>query len=147
MKTLGSQFPLIGRKSVARLKPPFCSDSKSNSPLGRNLLDPDDVDMAASKPMRGKLWACSLVSCLCLAIGTLAAQAEIKKVSPNNSGFTIMPINADGPTSPQPIDPILPAFAPDSAAAAVPEPSTIAMMFLGSGCLGALLAFRRRRRT
>ena len=27
----------------------------------------------------------------------------------------------------------------------VPEPSTVAMMFLGVGCLGSLMAFRRRR--
>jgi hypothetical protein len=29
---------------------------------------------------------------------------------------------------------------------AVPEPTTIGMMFLGSGCLAAITALRRRRR-
>jgi len=78
-------------------------------------------------------------------------QAEqLQKVSPNNSGFTIMPITNGGPNGAL-LDPTVPALGPGGAAldrgeaALVPEPSTIAMLFLGSGCAGAFTVLRRRR--
>jgi|GEM_PF-2795253 PEP-CTERM motif len=105
--------------------------------------------------MRGKYLVCTLAGCLCLASAALTVHADpqLQKVSPNNAGFTILPItNGDPSGAPtldhnQPgalLDPTVPAPGPGTVSA-VPEPSTIAMLFLGSGCLAALIAFRRRR--
>ncbi len=74
-----------------------------------------------------------------IAIASADAR-QLQKVSTDNAGFTILPINQDGAL----LDPTVPVHGPDITAA-VPEPSTIAMLFLGSGCAGALCAFRRRR--
>lgn len=103
--------------------------------------------------MKGKVWGCSLVTCLCLAIGTLAAQAEFQRVSPNESGFQMLPINPDDRTPPQPIDPIVPGgfvlnpTAVGVPAAAVPEPTTVAMTLFGAGMLVGWQRFRRQRRS
>jgi hypothetical protein len=91
--------------------------------------------------MRGKLLLLSLL--LAISLTGAQAQQEIRKVSPNQAGFTIMPITNGDPSGPPTIDPTVPVNT--AAAAVVPEPSSIAMMILGSGCLGALTAFRRRR--
>ena len=96
--------------------------------------------------MRGKL----LLLSLALAISVAGAQArqDIEKVSPDQSGFTIQPFINGGDNGPANLDPTVPTNNVGGAggAAAVPEPQTIAMMILGFGCLGALAAFRRRRR-
>jgi hypothetical protein len=103
--------------------------------------------------MRGRYLICSVIAFVGIAV--FGAHAEqLQKISPDNVGFTIQPfINGDpsGPPTVDPslrgplLDPTVPAVGP-STVAAVPEPSTIAMLFLGSGCAGAFAAFRRRRR-
>lgn len=101
--------------------------------------------------MRGKLFL-GLVASLLLMFtiaGAYAAQEQFQKVSPNNSGFTIMPIVPGGgdPILRGPLlDPTVPASGP-GAVEVVPEPSTVAMLFLGSGCAGAFTVLRRRRRS
>lgn len=82
---------------------------------------------------------------LLLAIAVNAAPAEqTQKVSPDNTGFTIQPFaNADSGGAA--LDPTVPVAGPGNVAA-VPEPTTIAMLFLGSGCAAAFTALRRRRR-
>ncbi len=107
--------------------------------------------------MRGKLFL-GLVASLLLMFtiaGAYAAQEQFQKVSPNNGGFTIMPLVPGGgdPSGPPTLDPSLrrPLLDPTVPAqgaggvAVVPEPSTIAMLFLGSGCAGAFTVLRRRR--
>ena len=106
--------------------------------------------------MRGKLFL-GLIACLLLTFAVASVRAEqLQKISPNNAGFTIMPIvpgggDPSGPPTLDPslrgplLDPTVPASGP-GAVAAVPEPSTIAMLFLGSGCAGAFSVLRRRRR-
>ncbi|HEY6071593.1 MAG TPA: PEP-CTERM sorting domain-containing protein [Chthoniobacterales bacterium] len=103
--------------------------------------------------MKGKRWGCSFVICLCLAVGTVAAQAGFQRVSPNNSGFTMLPIApGDSREPPQPIDPIVPGgFVVDPTAApatvaAVPEPTTVAMTLFGASLLAGVQRFRRKRR-
>ena len=107
--------------------------------------------------MRGKYFACGMVAGLLLAIAVNTAPAEqINKVSPDNSGFTIQGFTTVDPSGPTALDPTVlpnnPSFAPgvpnnaSAAAAVVPEPTTIAMLLLGSGCAGAVTALRRRRR-
>lgn len=99
--------------------------------------------------MRGKLFL-GLVASLLLMFtiaGAYAAQEPLQKVSPNKSGFTIMPIvPSGGDPSGALLDPTVPASGP-GAVEVVPEPSTIAMLFLGSGCAGAFTVLRRRRRS
>jgi hypothetical protein len=97
--------------------------------------------------MRGKLFLVLISSLLLIftVAGTYAGQWE--KVSPKNDGFTIMPLTNGDPSGPPLLDPTVPASGPGVAAAVVPEPSTIAMLFLGSGCAGAFTVLRRRRRT
>jgi PEP-CTERM motif-containing protein len=127
--------------------------------------------------MRGKYLVCTLTASLGLASATLTVRADqqVQKVSPNNAGFTILPITNGDPSGPPTLDhnqpgalldptvmapgpggvligpallnPTVPASAVSGpgTVSAVPEPSTIAMLFLGSGCLGAMIAFRRRR--
>ena len=96
--------------------------------------------------MRGQYLICSVIAFLGIAVFSAHAE-QLQTVSPNNAGFTIMPINQGGdPSEPPLLDPTVPALGP-SALAAVPEPSTIAMLLLGSGCAGAFVAFRRRRRS
>src|SRR5437764_1324160 len=95
--------------------------------------------------MHGKYLVCSLIACACVASAALTVDAgQTQKVSPNNAGFTILPITTGDPSGPAALDPTTLPDNPGSAAV-VPEPSTIAMFLLGSGCLGALMAFRRRR--
>jgi PEP-CTERM motif len=104
--------------------------------------------------MYGKHLIYGISACLLLATSVVEVQGnQIKKVSPSQSGFTIMPITQpEGNTQSVPDNqstgggsgPSLSANAPVSVSA-VPEPATIAMMFFGFGCLGALLALRRRR--
>src|ERR1700719_2393635 len=106
--------------------------------------------------MRGKLFLVLISSLLLIftVAGTYAGQSE--KVSPNNDGFTIMPLTSGDPsglpTLDKPdqrgplLDPTVPALGPGGVAV-VPEPSTIAMLFLGSGCAGAFAVLRRRRRS
>jgi hypothetical protein len=95
--------------------------------------------------MRGKLFL-GLMGCLLLMFTIAGAHAEqLRKVSPDNAGFTIMPFTNGDPSGPPLLDPTVPASAP-GAISAVPEPSTIAMLVLGSGCAGAFTALRRRRR-
>ena len=107
--------------------------------------------------MRGKYLAYGVMAGLFLAIAVNTAPAEqIKKVSPDNIGFTIQGFTNGDPGGPTALDPTVlpnnPSFAPgvpnnaSAAAAVVPEPTTIAMLFLGSGCAGAFTALRRRRR-
>jgi hypothetical protein len=130
------------------------------------------VSFATIPGMRGKYLVCTLTACLCLASATLTVHAgqQLQKVSPNNTGFTIMPItNGDSSGANQPgalLDPTVMAPGPGGVSAglpllnptvpasavsgpgtvsAVPEPSTIAMLFLGSGCAGAFTVLRRRR--
>jgi len=88
-----------------------------------------------------------LIACLLLMFTVAGAYAEqLEKVSPDNTGFTIMPITQGGdPSRPPALDPTVPATGVGNVAV-VPEPSTIAMLFLGSGCAGAFTALRRRRR-
>lgn len=91
--------------------------------------------------MRAKNLFLGLVACFCLAFAIVGAQGEeLQKVSPDNSGFTIMPVNPPGD------DPngAISVGAPPTTA--VPEASTIAMMFLGAGMLGGLMFLRRSRR-
>jgi len=95
--------------------------------------------------MGGKYLFCSLIACACVASAALTVDAaQLQKVSPDNAGFTILPITSGDPSGPAALDPTALQVNPESAAV-VPEPSTIAMFLLGSGCLGALIAFRRRR--
>ena len=94
--------------------------------------------------MRGKYLAFGVMAGLVLAIAVNTAPAEqIKKVSPDNTGFTIQPFVNGDPSGPA-LDPTVPVSGPGTAAA-VPEPTTIAMLLLGSGCAGAVTALRRRR--
>ena len=138
---------------------------------GGNWIDFGMSLPLGSSVMRGKLFLV-LVASLLLMFTIAGAYAEqLQKVSPTNTGFTIMPIaigdssgaNQPGalldPTvmSPGPGGvsaglPLLDSTVPASAVSgpgtvsAVPELSTIAMLFLGSGCAGAFTVFRRRRR-
>jgi hypothetical protein len=96
--------------------------------------------------MRGKLLL-GLIACLLLAFTADGLRAEqLQKVSPDNSGSTILPINqgGGGPVGPATLDPTIPASGPGSVAF-VPEPTTIAMLLLGGG-LASLTAIRRNRR-
>ena len=106
--------------------------------------------------MRGKLFLGLIASVLLMFTVAGAPAQQVQRVSPNNAGFTIMPIvpgggDPSGPPTLDPslrgplLDPTVPASGP-GAVAAVPEPSTIAMLFLGSGCAGAFTVLRRRRR-
>ena len=95
--------------------------------------------------MRGNYLAFGMVAGLLLAIAVNTAPAEqIKKVSPDDVGFTIQPFVNGDPSGPPALDPTVPVSGPGTAAA-VPEPTTIAMLFLGSGCAAAFTALRRRR--
>ena len=99
--------------------------------------------------MRGKLLL-ELIACLLLMFTVAGARSEQpQKASPDNSGFTIMPIDQGrgGPIGPPaPLDPTVPAFRPDPVTFAVPEPSTIAMLLLGGGLSSVIVARRNRRR-
>jgi len=103
--------------------------------------------------MRGKLFLVLISSLLLIftVAGTYAGQWE--KVSPNNDGFTIMPLTSGDPSGLPTLDkpdqrgPLLDPTVPGpGGVAVVPEPSTIAMLFLGAGFAGAFTALRRRRR-
>ena len=92
--------------------------------------------------MRGKLLL-GLIVFLLLTFTAAGLWAEqLQKVSPDNSGFTIMPINqgSGGPIGPAPVDPTVPVWV------SVPEPSTIAMLLLGGGLSSVIVARRNRRR-
>jgi hypothetical protein len=85
------------------------------------------------------------IACLFLTIGVVGAQAtQLEKITPDYADSTSLPIAPlrGGAHGPAMLDPTV----PPPGALVVPEPSTIAMMFLGSGCLGALTVLRRRRR-
>lgn len=96
-----------------------------------------------------------LMVCLFLAISVLVGRAEqFQKVSPDSAGFTIQPFtnsDSNAPATMDPslrgplLDPTVPVNGP-GAPTVVPEPATIAMLFLGSGCAAAFTALRRRRR-
>jgi hypothetical protein len=96
--------------------------------------------------MRGKLFLGLIASVLIMFTVAGAYAEQLQKISPNNAGFTIMPLTNGDPSGPPLLDPTVPAPGP-AAVAAVPEPSTIAMLFLGSGCAGAFTVLRRRRRS
>lgn len=111
-----------------------------------NLIDFSSLALVKIALMSGKYWVYGIVASLLVAASVKAGEIEpFQKVSVNNSGATILPIGGAGENGPPLLDPTLPAFGPGTATA-VPEPSTIAMLFLGSGCAGACVAFRRRRR-
>jgi hypothetical protein len=98
--------------------------------------------------MGGKYLICSLIAVIVLAVSVRAEQGRFQKVSPENSGFTIQPLVPQGDSEfgrGPALDPTVPLSGPGGVAA-VPEPSTIAMLFLGSGFAGAFIALRRRRR-
>jgi PEP-CTERM motif len=96
--------------------------------------------------MRAKYLLVSTIACLFLAIAVVEVRAgQLERVSPPDTGFTIMPITPSGNGGNPPLlGPVNDPNTPN--VTAVPEPSIIAMMFLGSGSLGALTALRRRRR-
>ena len=69
--------------------------------------------------MRGKLFLGLIVSVLLMFTVAGAYAEQLQKVSPNNAGFTIMPLTNGDPSGPPLLDPTVPAQGP-GAVTAVP---------------------------
>jgi hypothetical protein len=106
--------------------------------------------------MGRKFWIFSVIACLFLGVSVAGTDAQqLEKASPQRAGFTILPITGGDPSGPPTLDrssggadldPTVLVTNDPGAIAAVPEPSTIAMLFLGCACVGSVTVFRRRRR-